>query len=158
MSYIQENLMTGESVVYCAHLHWAVYLRPIILGILSILVCFADLEIQFKGAAMAVFLLLVLPMLLSVWIRTKTSEFAVTNKRIMIKTGLFRRSSLEILLTKVEGIIVHQSISGRIFDFGTILVSGTGGAKTPYPNIAAPMRFRREVQEQIEKISLPVLR
>ena len=78
-----------------------------------------------------------------------TSEFAVTNKRVLIKTGLIRRHSLETLLGKVESIGVSQSILGRILGFGTIVVSGTGGSKEPFHRIANPMMFRRRVQEQI---------
>ena len=82
-------------------------------------------------------------------IERRTSEFAVTNKRVLIKTGLIRRHSLETLLSKIESIGVDQSILGRILGFGTIVISGTGGSKEPFHRIADPMMFRRRVQEQI---------
>jgi len=59
-------------------------------------------------------------------IERRTSEFAVTNKRVLIKTGLVRRHSLETLLSKIESIGVAQSILGRILGFGTIVISGNG--------------------------------
>ena len=77
------------------------------------------------------------------------SEFAVTNKRVLIKTGWIRRHSLETLLSKIEGIRVEQDVLGRMWDYGTIVVSGTGGSKEPFRRIASPMQFRREIQEQI---------
>jgi membrane protease subunit (stomatin/prohibitin family) len=40
---------------------------------------------------------------------------------------------------------------GRIFDYGIIVVEGTGSDRTPYKGIAAPMKFRLAVQEQIER-------
>ena len=82
----------------------------------------------------------------------RTSEFAVTTKRIIIKVGLIRRRTLELLLTKVETVGVDQSIPGRVLGFGTILVTGTGGTKEPFSNIADPMEFRRHVQEQTARL------
>jgi uncharacterized membrane protein YdbT with pleckstrin-like domain len=78
-----------------------------------------------------------------------TSEFAITNKRVLIKTGWIRRYSLETLLTKVESFRVDQSVLGRMLDHGTIIISGTGGSKEPFHKIAQPMMFRRRVQDQI---------
>jgi hypothetical protein len=62
---------------------------------------------------------------------------------------VIRRHSLETLLSKIESVAVEQSILGRTLDFGTIVISGTGGSKEPFHRIAEPMQFRRQVQEQI---------
>jgi uncharacterized membrane protein YdbT with pleckstrin-like domain len=97
-------------------------------------------------------LLLVLfafPLVITALIARATSEFAVTNKRVLIKIGWLRRHSLETLLSKIETIRVEQGILGRALDYGTIVVSGTGGSKEPFRTIASPMEFRRKVQEQI---------
>lgn len=156
MSYIEKNLMPGESVVYRARLHWAVYLPAIFFALVSGAFCIASVDARIVGGL--VFLFLVLPMGLSALVNVKTAEFAVTDKRVLMKFGFIRRTSLEVLLTKVEGIVVDQGIGGRVLGFGTIVVSGTGGSKTPFPKIAAPMRFRRAVQEQIEKTAEPAVR
>jgi uncharacterized membrane protein YdbT with pleckstrin-like domain len=83
------------------------------------------------------------------FIAYKSSEFAVTNKRVLIKVGFIRRHSLELLLQKVEGIGVDQGIVGRIFGYGTIIVTGTGGTKEPFKNIENPLEFRKQVQQSI---------
>ncbi|MDD2763597.1 MAG: PH domain-containing protein [Opitutaceae bacterium] len=153
MSYVEKNLMPSEAVIYRANLHWAIYMPAIIMGAFSLLMCLMN---PIFGIMLIV--LLIFPMALSAFVNAKSSEFAVTNKRVMMKFGFIRRTSLEVLLTKVEGITVDQSILGRMFNFGTIVVGGTGGSKTPFPKIADPMRFRREVQEQIEKKSEAVAR
>jgi uncharacterized membrane protein YdbT with pleckstrin-like domain len=80
------------------------------------------------------------------YIAVKTSEFAVTNRRVLIKVGWLRRQSLELLLQKVESISVDQSLMGRMLNFGTISVRGTGGSREPFLNIAQPLEFRRQVQ------------
>lgn len=57
------------------------------------------------------------------------SEFGVTNKRILAKVGWAKRRSLDMLLTKVEGIYVEQGILGKILGYGTVVVTGTGAPR-----------------------------
>src|SRR6478735_4396845 len=148
MSYVEKNLMPGEQIEYRANLHWLVFILPTLLFIAAIWLFFS------LGGSLVIFLALILIVGalvtgLHAVIERMTSEFAVTNKRVLIKTGLIRRHSLETLLTKIESIGVAQSILGRILGFGTIVISGTGGSKEPFHRIANPMMFRRQVQEQI---------
>jgi uncharacterized membrane protein YdbT with pleckstrin-like domain len=146
--YIDTYLMPGENVVYRTRLHWAVFLPAIFSFILA-----AGLLLTHNAGLATVGVLLlvfgVFPLAITSVIARASSEFAVTNKRVLIKIGLIRRQSLETLLSKIETIRVDQSILGRMWDYGTIVVSGTGGSKEPFRNIAAPMEFRRVVQEQI---------
>jgi hypothetical protein len=57
---------------------------------------------------------------------------------------------MELNHSKVESFHVDQSILGRIFGFGTLVVNGTGGGKTPVPNIDSPLEFRREAMQTID--------
>jgi len=146
MSYIENNLMNGESVVYRTKLHWIVFLWPII--------CFVVAIIFFSGGgetSTAAGLCIVYAILTGVvsFINFKTSEFGITNKRVIVKVGFIRRNSIEVLLNKVEGIQVSQGILGRILGFGSITISGTGGTKDPFHKIDAPLEFRKRAQEQI---------
>jgi uncharacterized membrane protein YdbT with pleckstrin-like domain len=75
-----------------------------------------------------------------------TSEFAVTNKRLIVKVGVLRRRTVELQLSKVEAIAVEQDLLGRIFGYGNIVVTGTGGTKEPFRTISGPLKFRRAVQ------------
>ena len=83
------------------------------------------------------------------WVTYKTSEFAVTDKRVVIKVGWIRRRTLETMLSKVEGIGVDQSLTGRALGYGTIEVTGTGGTREEFTRIADPLEFRRQVQAAI---------
>jgi uncharacterized membrane protein YdbT with pleckstrin-like domain len=89
---------------------------------------------------------------MSLWALYKrcASQFAVTNKRVVVKTGFLHSRSTETMLRQVEGITVDQGIFGKIFDFGTIVIEGTGSDRVPYSRIADPMGFRLTVLEQIE--------
>jgi len=81
-----------------------------------------------------------------------TSEFAVTNKRVVIKVGWLRRRTVETMLSKVEGINVDQSLLGRLLGYGSIIITGTGGTQEPFRNIGSPFEFRRQVQAQVSAI------
>jgi uncharacterized membrane protein YdbT with pleckstrin-like domain len=146
--YVDSYLMPGENVVYRTRLHWAVFFPALAWFILAVgLLLTHNAVLATVGALLLLFA--VFPLTITSSIARASSELAVINKRVLIKTGLIRRQSLETLLSKVETIRVDQGILGRMWDYGTIVVSGTGGSKEPFRNIAAPMEFRRVVQEQI---------
>ena len=54
-----------------------------------------------------------------------SAEFAVTSRRVIISLGLLQRRTVETMLTKVEAISVDQSLNGRLFNYGTITVTGS---------------------------------
>lgn len=66
------------------------------------------------------------------------SVYAVTNKRVIIKTGVISRRTVELVLAKCEGIQVVQGIAGRIFGYGSIVV--TTGGTTNFITIMLPIR------------------
>ena len=146
MSYIDDNLLSGEKLLYSGKLHWIIFLWPGIWLLFSIL-CFVGVRNQVSLASLF-FLISIVSGVVS-YINFTTSEFGVTNKRVIVNVGLIRRISIEVLLNKVEGIQVRQGILGRILNYGSITVSGTGGTKDPVHRISAPLVFRKNVQEQI---------
>ena len=159
MSYVDENLLPGERVVYRAHLHPIIYAGPTALALVAIaLVAFAflrgDLLVVVMWAALPV-LLIALVLATIQFIHSRSSEFAVTNHRVVIKTGVIRRHTLELLLQKVEGIGVDQTLVGRMLNLGTIVVIGTGGSKEEFAKIANPLEFRHQVQGQTADILDP---
>ena len=149
MSYIEKNLMGGESILYRGKLHWIVFLWPIIWFIIAIMFFSGGGD---TAADSGLFILIAILTGIASFINYTTSEFGITNKRVIAKVGFIRRNSLEVLLNKVEGIQVNQGIWGRILGFGSITVSGTGGTKNPFHKISAPLEFRRRAQEQIAAV------
>ena len=85
-------------------------------------------------------------------VRRNATEMAVTNRRVVIKTGLASRKTIEMLLNKVESIEVSETAFGRMLGYGTIVVIGTGGTPEPFQKVAHPLEFRSQVQQQIEKL------
>ena len=140
MGYIEANLLPGETVVQRARLHWIVFFKALAVVIVGL----ALIAVQpIVGAVIAaVGLIMAVPPFLE---RT-TSEFGVTSKRVIIKVGLIQRRTLELLIRQVEAISVDQSLMGRIFNFGTITLTGTGGVRETFQNISNPLEFRRSIQ------------
>lgn len=149
MGYVEDQLLPGERVKYRAHLHKLIFILPGLFALLAIV----GAVLTFTAAdsvwgALALLVLGAIPLLITL-IKYKASEFAVTDKRVIIKVGFIKRRTLETMLGKVEGVGVEQGILGRLLGFGTITVTGTGGTKEPFPNIARPLEFRRQIQGQV---------
>ena len=117
--YVDQNLLKDERVEYEATLHWKIFIT--LSGLLT---------------------LFIYP-----WIVKSTSEFVITNKRVIIKRGLIARKTFEMNLNKIETVNVDQSIWGRIFGFGTINIVGTGGTREVFDSISKPLAFRKKFQE-----------
>jgi uncharacterized membrane protein YdbT with pleckstrin-like domain len=154
VSYVDSQLLSGETVVYRAHLHKVLFLTPVIFSVLAVLMVAGSEASGAPGLWPVIGLWFIVTAFTSVWawINYITSEFAVTNKRVIIKVGWLRRRSLETMLSKIEGIAVDQGILGRILDFGTISVTGTGGTREAFMRIAAPLEFRRQVQDVVSRL------
>jgi uncharacterized membrane protein YdbT with pleckstrin-like domain len=148
MSYVERNLLPNEEITYRARLHRIIYFLPDCIFVAAILVGLAGGGWIAAGVVAAIGVVLFVPP----WIRSTSSEFAITNKRVLVKVGLVRRHSLELLLQKVEGIGVDQSILGRVLGYGTITVSGTGGTKESFRMISDPLEFRRQVQASLSVV------
>jgi uncharacterized membrane protein YdbT with pleckstrin-like domain len=143
VSYIEQNLMSGESVISRAQIHWMIFLRAIVWTVVGVILA---LFAPFLGALVLFGALVVAGV---AFVERSTTELAVTNRRVIGKRGIVSRQSVEVLLSKVEGLTVDQGILGRMFGFGTIKVGGSSTA-VPFGNIVAPLEFRNAVQGQIE--------
>lgn len=85
------------------------------------------------------------------YIRYRTTEFAVTDRRIIAKTGLISRNTVELFLDKVESLGVEQTVPGRILDFGTITIHGTGTTTEPFRSISAPLMLRKQFMQAADR-------
>ncbi len=167
MGYVDENLTAGEVVVHRTRLHSIVLFWPIVLGVLLGLPSITGLFVAASmmrdktadsapagQAAFVTYLVMVgiavLALTLGI-LRRSATEMAVTNKRVIAKTGVFNRRTTELLLQKVESVGVDQGVLGRMAGYGNIVVKGTGGTAERFKSVENPLEFRHSVQEQIER-------
>jgi len=151
MKYVEQVLQPGETVTYATSLHWLVYLRAMVLLILALLVLVAAASVAEPSAALALRIVALLVGLLALvsgldaLIRRSTTELAVTDRRVIYKTGILQRHSMEMNRSKVETVGVNQSILGRVLGYGTVIVRGTGGSFEPIQFIGDPLTFRSHI-------------
>jgi uncharacterized membrane protein YdbT with pleckstrin-like domain len=154
MSYIEQNLVANERVLFKTRVHWIVLAKPVLLA-LALFFVPGGILVWLKGkeyvwAEVALFALGIIVIAIGTMLRNAT-EMAITNQRVLIKQGIFSRKSLELVLAKVESIAVHESVMGRMLGYGTLVIRGTGGTFETFTEIARPNEFRKQVQEQIGK-------
>ncbi|MCZ2078335.1 MAG: PH domain-containing protein [Bryobacterales bacterium] len=132
-SYIEGALIKDERVMYIGHISLWSLSHLLFLGLLTL---------PLFGLGLVLWLM--------AYIQYKTTELAITNKRVIAKFGFISRKTIELNIARVESIQVNQGIAGRIFNFGTLVISGAGNPQAPIPGISDPMSFRRAFMEAQE--------
>jgi uncharacterized membrane protein YdbT with pleckstrin-like domain len=163
LSCVEKHLIPGETVQYQTKLHWIVMLghaaAATVLEILAIV--FLIGSFTRSGAAEGVPPRGVFLLVAFLWfgigaivftiglLKRNATEMAVTNKRVIAKTGVANRRSIEILLSRIESVVVDEPAMGRVLGYGTVIVRGTGGTPEVFEKIQHPLKFREQVQRQI---------
>ncbi|MBN8607803.1 MAG: PH domain-containing protein [Caulobacterales bacterium] len=128
MRYIDESLAPGETILQRGQWPWIFWFGAwaalILLGIVIVGI------IIFARAAIIM----------------KTTDFAVTNRRVILKRGWLNRRTQELAVESVEGVSLDQSIIQRLFGYGRVVVTGTGDAVIVFPPMADPVAFRRAIE------------
>ncbi|RFB04967.1 PH domain-containing protein [Parvularcula marina] len=156
MSYVRETLAPGEDIVKVAHFNWTYWAPTWIWLFVSILpLCYAaflSIEDRLPGDPVWVYGISAIPAalgllgLMSHWIYIITTEIAVTSSRFIFKKGLVSRHSNEVSLNKIEEISLDQTVMGRIFGYGRLILRGTGVGVIKLPDIDNPIEFRRAIE------------
>jgi uncharacterized membrane protein YdbT with pleckstrin-like domain len=168
MSYAEKSLVPGETLLYQTRHHWMVLLGPLLISVVLAglgVGCLAELVAAKEGRGMlvgvsetgvhatqiaGVLLIVVAIAILAFGLaKRNATEMAVTNKRVLIKTGMGNRRTLDLMLSRVESIAVEETFWGRMMGYGSVVVRGTGGTPESFVMISHPQEFRRSVQGQI---------
>ena len=151
MGYVERHLLPRERLLYTTRLHWGLFTKPVLsmfAGVALTWVLYTRVPdppwLWQAGVLLAASGVLWLGLR---WIEWETSEFAVTTSRLIFKVGLMARYTTELLLGKVESIGVQQKLLGRLFNYGDLVVTGTGGAREVFPRVHDPISFRNHVQQ-----------
>ena len=129
MGYIQDSLSDGEQVKELFKLHW------------------------FSKVPMIIWIILAIPTLgltlllaLWEWLKLRSIEQGVTNKRVIFKTGIISRKSEEMKISSIETVEIVQGVMGRVFGFGNVVVTGRGISNLVFKNINDPMDVKRKIE------------
>lgn len=136
MTYISETLAAGETLLATGKISkWSlfhIYFAALLFGI-SI-----------------VFLPVTAALLLYAYLKIRSTEMGITNRRVIRKSGVIMRDADEIRLSKIESVSVKQGIFGRVFGYGTVVIAGTGGNGAVMKGVADPLAFRARVLNAVE--------
>jgi uncharacterized membrane protein YdbT with pleckstrin-like domain len=157
MTYVEQTLATNEKIIYKAKitnwiwfwpLVWVVPTAPfiIIVGLSSLFIK----DSAAMGWASLMMLVADSVVLLVPYLVQKTTELALTDRRVIAKFGLISRHTIEQRMSKIESVRIRQGIFGRLFKYGTIMVHGTGGAFTPITMVTDPLSFKRALEQLID--------
>ncbi len=150
MSYYEKVLQPGEQVRFVGRLHWIIYRRVVLYllaaGAFAVLPSFHPYPDpgRLYLATVAIALLSFVEGV-RVTILQSTTEFVVTDKRVIYKRGWISRRTEEINITKVESVDVDQDVPGRILGYGTVSVRGTGGSWEPLRMVSNPLGLRNAI-------------
>ena len=160
MEYLKSTLLRDEKIIYLTHPCQIVFVPPLATLIIAIGLYFFGwqftplnmtiLQHPVYEIAAAVCALLGVFTFLKSYIAYSCSEYGITNKRVLMKEGFIQRDSFEIFLDKIEAVHVDQTVSGRLFNYGSLLIIGTGGSADPFMNLPNPLQFRTMIQQQID--------
>ena len=161
MRYIDSTLLPNEKLIYFTRPHWIVFAPALSALVVAIffwhwgpmyikMQSFIFQNLSFVDLLGLAALVLSLYWFLKAYIVYRFSEYAVTDRRVILKQGWIRRHALEMFLRKLEGIDVDQTVTGRVLGFGTLIIIGTGGTRDHYFNIPDPFAFRKVVQRQTD--------
>lgn len=165
MSYVEDNLMPNERVLLNAKVSHTIFITPIFCLIVGLIILgyaiqwnkdandLSKILTSMYCFAAFVFIIYTLFLVVDAIVTIRTTEFAITNIRLIAKTGFIRRNTIEILLNKVESVSVNQGIHGRILKFGSITITGTGGTRQRFRAIVNPLDVRKKIYQILEYVS-----
>ena len=146
MSYIKQILRSDEKLLATGYIHWIVYWPAIALMALAVISLIGLGSISI--AARIIFVLLALAavfLAIKEWFQQWITEIAVTDRRVIVKTGLIRRHTAEMNMDKVESVTVYQPVLGRLLDFGSVQVRGIGEGLGHLDYIKSPILLRNTI-------------
>lgn len=172
MLYVQQSLSPDEEIIHIGHFHWMYTLRAIMAIVWGILGCIGVIiaAIYFQenywngfeaetwlgrvqelhpGVRIGAFFIFIFGVLrfASMMVAKATTEIAITNNRLIFKRGLVARYVGEMSIDRIEGVNVLQTVLGRIFGYGRIMVRGMGVGEVILPSISNPIAFRRAIEK-----------
>jgi len=145
MSYLQQSLAPGETIVAVFRLHWFMWIRFWVVIVLGIIAVVALIIAQIPWAALAVGVLAVLIAGYQ-WLWLRAIEQGVTNRRVVRKTGIVSRVTEELRLASIETIDLHQTAWGRMFGFGDVVLTGRGESSMIFARLAHPLEAKRAIE------------
>lgn len=145
MSYLQQSLAPGETIVATFRLHWSMWVRFWVVIALGLVAAAALLVAQVAWAALAAAIIAILIAGYQ-WLWLSAIEQGVTNRRVVRKIGIVSRTTTELRLASIETVDLRQTFWGRVFGYGNVEITGRGETAMLLDRIARPIEVKREIE------------
>ena len=167
--YVKRAMQENEQILYAAQLHWIIYNTGALTTLVGALVghytnplirtFLGQSIVDFVGKPITYISIGIICLgaleLLAVFIRQISTELVITNQRVIAKHGFVSTVSYELMISKVEGATIEQSVLGRMLGYGTLMVKGTGGGISPIDHVADPYRFHTHLMNSMHASTGP---
>lgn len=163
-AYVKRSMQDDEVVRYTAQLHWIVYHFGIIITVVGAAIghFLPGIIESYISEDIAAFLADPIKyasifmvclggfQLIGSFIRQISTELVITDQRVIAKHGFISTTSYELMMTKVEGATIDQTVLGRVLGYGTLMIKGTGGGISPIDHVAKPFFFHAALMDSLQ--------
>ena len=133
-----------SNVVYQARLHWVIFFWPMMLLCLGI---YLNIEVKPLYEVSLFFIGFSFIWGIMVWTTYQFSSLTIKQKQLILRTGILVRNTVDIPLSKIESIDIRQSILGNLFQYGALVITGTGGTRQIVNYLNKPLTCRRYIEQ-----------
>lgn len=155
MPYPKKLLNDYETVALDLHPHWwffakaaVVLIAAIVLGILGVALLDGDAQSVVSWVAIVLIVVSVLWLIVR-YMKWATTNFVVTNDRVIFRAGVFAKSGIEIPLDRVNNVIFGQSAFERVIGAGDLIIeSGGETGQQRFTDIRSPDRVQKLIHAQ----------
>jgi uncharacterized membrane protein YdbT with pleckstrin-like domain len=169
MSYLDKNMMPDEKIIFRTRKHLIIFLMP---GVLLLFTLFfltnntitsgiyegihgifhgTSLDALFSRLPFIVIGLVTIVIGLKQWIIYQTSEYIITNKRVIMREGFFDKTVCDTRLSAISHITIDQDLLGQALNYGTIAINSFGGNRDFFTQVADPYSLQKYVQSQLDQ-------
>lgn len=149
-NYISKNLLPDEKILHRTKKHWIIFLTPTVLTIMTL---FFFLNTN-PFLVMASYVLAIVTLLhwMNQFLLYYASEFAITDKRVMMREGFFYRHTNETRLSSVSNVGATQSLLAQMLSYGTVFINTFGGETDTFTELDEPVKFQKKLQELLYEV------
>ena len=145
MAYIENNLIGEEKIIAKGNI-------PMVIFFNSAIIFLIGLFLSMQHIAWLILVLISGFFLIDTAIWAATREIAITSKRIIYKWGLIQTHTTEVNLENIVSVNVKQGVIGKLFNYGSLKVKGTGNTSLSTSDIKNPLAFRKNILSYIEEM------
>jgi hypothetical protein len=144
MGYIDDKLDDNEKIVCRVSLHWVMFIGPALLLFLS------GISIPANGRPAIVLFIIGLAWAVLSYIALRNTEFAVTNKRLLIWTVFPWKKLYDIALVDIANADVYLPSLGKLLNFGKITIILNNRKRISRRLVSGPDELLKNLSQQIE--------